>query len=51
MNYKGWLMFFDNGANKKLSRSLAFELDKVSKKAKPMIDAWLPPPLYTTDGE
>ena len=47
VNYKGWLMFFDNGANKKLSRSLAFELDKVSKKAKPMIDAWLPPPLYT----
>jgi arylsulfate sulfotransferase len=44
---KGWLMFFDNGANKKLSRSLAFSLDKVSKKAQPMINTWLPPPLYS----
>ena len=44
---KGWLMFFDNGANKKLSRSLAFKLDWVSKKAQPVINVWLPPPLYT----
>ena len=44
---KGWLMFFDNGANKKLSRSLAFSLDKVSKKARPVINTWLPPPLYS----
>jgi outer membrane protein assembly factor BamB len=47
INKKGWLMFFDNGANKKQSRSLAFELDKSSKKATPMIHAWLPPALYT----
>ncbi len=47
INKKGWLMFFDNGAHKKLSRTLAFELDKSSKKAKPMIHAWLPPALYT----
>ena len=44
---KGWLMFFDNGANKKLSRSLAFTLDKISKKAQPVINVWLPAPLYT----
>jgi hypothetical protein len=44
---KGWLMFFDNGVNKKLSRSLAFSLDKVSKKAQPVINTWLPPPLYS----
>ena len=43
----GWLMFFDNGANKKMSRSLAFSLDNVSKKAQPVINAWLPPPLYS----
>ena len=47
INKKGWLMFFDNGANKKHSRTLAFELDKNSKKATPMIDVWLPPTLYT----
>lgn len=47
INKKGWLMFFDNGANQKKSRSLAFELDKSSKKATPMIDVWLPPMLYT----
>ena len=44
---KGWLMFFDNGANKKLSRSLAFSLDNTSRKAKPVITTWLPPPLYS----
>jgi hypothetical protein len=47
INKKGWLMFFDNGANKKQSRSLAFQLDQRSKKATPMIDVWLPPTLYT----
>jgi hypothetical protein len=47
INKKGWLMFFDNGANKKQSRTLAYALDMGSKKATPMIDAWLPPKLYT----
>jgi hypothetical protein len=44
---KGWLMFFDNGANKKMSRSLAFTLEKNSKKAQLALNVWLPPPLYT----
>jgi len=44
---KGWLMFFDNGANKRISRSLAFTLDKTSKTAQPVINVRLPPPLYT----
>ena len=44
---KGWLMFFDNGANKRISRSLAFTLDKTSKIAQAVINVRLPPPLYT----
>jgi hypothetical protein len=44
---KGWLMFFDNGANKKISRSLAFKLEKNSKRGQPVLNVWLPPPLYT----
>lgn len=47
INNKGWIMLFDNGANKKLSRTLAFSLDKTTKKAQPAINVWLPPPLYT----
>jgi len=47
INNKGWLMLFDNGANKKISRSLSFVLDKKTKTAQPTINAWLPPPLYT----
>jgi outer membrane protein assembly factor BamB len=47
INSKGWLMLFDNGGNKKISRSLAFEIDAASKKALPVVNAWLPPPLYT----
>ena len=44
---KGWLMFFDNGTNRKISRSLAFTLERNSKKAQPVLNVWLPPPLYT----
>jgi len=44
---KGWLMFFDNGAKNRISRSLAFTLDKTSKTAQPVINVRLPPPLYT----
>jgi len=44
---KGWLMFFDNGANKRISRSLAFTIDEISKQAQPVINVRLPPPLYT----
>ena len=44
---KGWLMFFDNGANKKMSRSLAFTLEKNSKKVQLALNVWLPQPLYT----
>ena len=44
---KGWLMFLDNGANKKISRSVAFTLEKNSKKAQLVLNVWLPPSLYT----
>ena len=47
INSKGSLMLFDNGANKKISRSLSFALDKKAKTAQPIINSWLPPPLYT----
>ena len=47
INNNGSLMLFDNGANKKISRSLSFILDKKTKKAQPIINSWLPPPLYT----
>lgn len=47
INSRGWLMLFDNGADKKRSRTMAFRLDRVSKKAQPVINAWLPPSLYS----
>ena len=47
INNKGWLMLFDNGADKKRSRSLAFSIDTVSKKAYPEINTWLPPSMYS----
>lgn len=47
INNKGWLMLFDNGADKKRSRSLAFAVDTVSKRAEPVIESWVPPSLYS----
>jgi arylsulfate sulfotransferase len=47
INNKGWLMLFDNGADKKRSRSLAFAIDTISKRAEPIIDSWIPPSMYS----
>ena len=47
INDKGWLILFDNGAGKKLSRSLAFRLDEENKKAQLVFNTWLPPQLYS----
>jgi len=47
INNKGWLMLFDNGADKKRSRSLAFAIDTVSKRAEPVIESWVPPSMYS----
>ena len=47
INNKGWLMLFDNGADKKRSRSLAFAVDTFSKRAEPVIESWVPPSLYS----
>ncbi len=41
------LMLFDNGTDIKRSRSLAFEIDTVLKKAYPAINTWLPPSMYS----
>ena len=40
-------MLFDNGADKKRSRSLAFAIDTVSKRAEPVIESWVPPSMYS----
>ncbi|PWT77748.1 MAG: hypothetical protein C5B59_03180 [Bacteroidetes bacterium] len=47
INQKHWLMVFDNGADIKRSRTLAFQLNPVSKKATLMLETWLPPSLYS----
>ncbi len=47
VNDRGWLMFFDNGTNNKLSRSLAFSLNEVGKKAELVFNTWLPPQLFS----
>ena len=47
INDKGWLMFFDNGADKRISRTLAFQLNKTSKTAEARINTWLPPPMFS----
>jgi len=47
VNERGWIMFFDNGASNKLSRSLAFVLNETEKKAHIVINTWLPPQLFT----
>jgi arylsulfate sulfotransferase len=47
INERGWLMFFDNGAKHHQSRSLAFKLNENGRKARVMINALLPPQLFT----
>lgn len=43
INQLGQLMFFDNGVSKKISRTLAFDLDEDKKQARLVIDSKLPP--------
>jgi hypothetical protein len=47
INQKHWLMVFDNGADIKRSRTLAFQLNPVSKTATLMLETWLPPLFYS----
>jgi len=47
INQKNWLMVFDNGADIKRSRSLAFQLNPVSKTATLLLETWLPPSFYS----
>jgi hypothetical protein len=47
INDRGWLQFFDNGTNNRLSRSLAVILDENTKKTQLVLDNWLPPQLFT----
>lgn len=47
INNQGWMQFFDNGTNVKLSRSIAVTLDETSKKANLIFNTMLPPPLFT----
>jgi arylsulfate sulfotransferase len=42
MNQRGWLMLFDNGAKRQLSRSLAVQLDEPARKLKVTMNTWLP---------
>jgi hypothetical protein len=43
----GWLQLFDNGTKNRLSRSLAFKLNEIEKKAELVFNSWLPPPFFT----
>jgi outer membrane protein assembly factor BamB len=47
VNNMGWIQFFDNGTNFRLSRSMAVTLDETAKKAQVIFNTLLPPPLFT----
>ncbi|MBD0295599.1 MAG: aryl-sulfate sulfotransferase [Flavisolibacter sp.] len=47
VNERGWLQFFDNGTNNKLSRSLSLVLNERVKKAQLINATWLPPHLFS----
>ena len=47
INSQGDLMFFDNGTNQHLSKSVAFRLNESARLAQPIIYTRLPPQLYS----
>jgi hypothetical protein len=47
INDRGWMMFFDNGTENRLSRSVALKLNEDSKKSEVVVDTWLPPQFFS----